>query len=230
MKWWVWDVLDLLYPRICPGCGMPLRRKERIICLFCLLKLPRTLFKCRSDNVFEKMLKGRVRIFEASAFLYFAKSGLAQRLMHALKYGGDKALGIQLGRFFAEELIKDEQFIKPDLLVSVPLHPDKLSKRGYNQSEMIALGLSEKLGVPYRNDVLVRVRHTETQTRKKRFERWENMKDGFGVEASAGLNKVHIAIVDDVVTTGATLEVCAETLHAHLECEVSLFTLCIAIR
>lgn len=224
------DVLDLLFPRICPGCGMPLRKKEKIICLFCLLKLPRTSFIGHSDNAMEKLFRGRIQIGEANAFLYFTKSGLSQRLMHALKYGGNRALGIYLGKLFAGELLKSETFEKPDVLIAVPLHKEKWLKRGYNQSEQIAIGMSEKLGVTYRNDVLVRARNTETQTRKKRFERWENIQDVFAVEQGLLKPGTKVGLIDDVVTTGATLEACAMVLKEKIGAEVSLYTLCMAIR
>lgn len=209
---------------------MPLRRKEKVICLFCLLKLPKTGFKYQTENPIEQLFRGRVSIEGANSFMYFTKSGLAQRLMHDIKYGGNQALGIQLGKFFGEALLEDPGFIKPDVLIAVPLHPTKLKKRGYNQSELIALGLSERLGIAYRTDILVRARHTDTQTRKKRYERWENMKDGFMVTGDASLRGKRLAIVDDVVTTGATLEACSEILIEELSVAVDLLTLCVAIR
>lgn len=188
------------------------------------------MFSGRTDNAMEKLFRGRVQILEANSFLYFTKSGLSQRLMHALKYDGNKALGIYLGKLFADELLKSATFEKPGVLIPVPLHKDKLRKRGYNQSEQIAIGMSDKLGVPYRNDVLIRRKFTDTQTRKKRFERWENIQEVFEVVPGTLNPGVKVGLIDDVVTTGATLEVCAMVLREKIGAEISLYTLCAAIR
>jgi ComF family protein len=223
------DLVSLFYPRICPGCGLPLQRSENHICIYCLLKLPKTGFELRKDNPVEKVFKGRIPVQQAHSFMYFRKKGLAQRLMHELKYNGNRDLGKHLGALFAEEIFTDLKICMPDLVTTVPLHAQKMIKRGFNQSDEIAKGFSEILGIPFVPLILRKSKNTDTQTRKKRFERWENTEGSFELADSQMIEGKHVAILDDVITTGATLEACGQQLLRAPDTRISIFSLCFAI-
>ncbi len=221
-------ILDTLFPRLCSGCSEPLQRKEFCLCLSCFVKLPRTGFVCGTDNPVERLFQGRIQLESATSFLLFRKAGLSQRLMHRLKYKGDEALGLELGRHFGRYLKNMVGCDLPEALTCVPLHKEKKQKRGFNQSAAIAKGMSEILEIPLLEDLLTRPEHSETQTRKKRYERWENMQSGF-VAGDIGELK-HVGLVDDVITTGATLEACASVLKRQVDLKISVFALCISIK
>jgi ComF family protein len=223
------DLVALFYPKICPGCAMPMQRSEQHMCLYCTFRLPKTGFESGRDNPVEKIFKGRIPVSQANSFLYFKKQGMAQRLMHELKYNGNKDLGFYLGELFATELMADPGFRKPDVLATVPLHPQKMLKRGFNQSDEIAKGFSSSSGIPIANGLLKRSKNTGTQTRKKRFERWENTEDSFALNDTQMLKGKHIGLIDDVITTGATLESCASKLQQAGDTRISIFSLCITI-
>src|SRR5574343_1570929 len=227
-QYWREVLLDNLFPRLCSGCALPLQSDEDCLCLFCLTDLPRTQFECATNNPMEKLFQGRLPIVSANAFMQFRKGGLAQTLMHELKYNGDQALGRVLGRLFGLSLQQQANWRKPDVITCVPLHPLKERKRGFNQSVLIGQGMADALQISFVLKLLVRPGVTDTQTLKKRYERWENMQAGF-VQGEAHAFD-HIGIVDDVVTTGATMEACASVLQASGNTKISLFALCISIR
>ncbi|MDR2906699.1 MAG: ComF family protein [Bacteroidales bacterium] len=208
------DLIDLLYPSQCVACGKTLYRNETLICLDCLLHLPKTQFENDRENAVCKLFWGRAEVEMATAFLFFTKAGKVQRLIHGLKYGGKSEVGVYLGRLFGKDLLKSPYFRDIDLIVPVPLHSEKMKTRGYNQSERIAVGLSEAMGIPVDTTSFVRSRATETQTSKNRFSRWENVKEVFAVGDAEGLKNKHILLVDDVITTGATIEGCVRKLSA----------------
>jgi ComF family protein len=160
------------------------------------------------ENPVLKRLAGRLPLHFASAFLTFKKSGIVQRLLHELKYGNKPEVGYKLGKLYGVELAQSTDLSSVDLIVPVPLHEVRQRQRGYNQSAMFASGLSETLGVPWHETVTVRVHSTSTQTRKSRKERWQNVTDAFSVSSNAHIKNKHLLLVDDVITTGATLEAC----------------------
>ncbi|NQW43315.1 MAG: ComF family protein [Bacteroidetes bacterium] len=223
------DVLHLIYPRICAGCGTPLVKNEDIICLMCYIKLPRTGFNLDKDNPIEKIFWGRVEIEFASSFLYFRKEGLTQQLIHQLKYKNRQDIGIFLGELFALEIkdLMDEK--KIDIITTVPLHPAKLLKRGYNQSDSIAQGFAAKSDVIFIPDLIIRNENTSTQTLKKRYERWENMADKFSLNSKYNIENKKILLIDDVITTGATLEACSNIIVKDSNTKISLLSLCYAV-
>jgi ComF family protein len=178
----------------------------------------------------ERLFYGRVPLSSASAFLQFKKAGLTQHLMHQLKYKGDETIGEELGRLFGVFLLSQSGWQKPEALACVPLHKSKELKRGYNQSAAIGRGLALALGIPFFPKMIIKPEQVSSQTLKKRYERWENMRSGFIVETSICNGFNHIGIVDDVVTTGATLEACAHVLRLSGCSQISLFTLCISIK
>lgn len=209
------DLLNLFYPTTCCGCGEVLIKGEVHLCLSCIATLPRTNFHDMPDNPIEHRFFGKVKVEHASSFLHFEKKTITQRLLHEIKYNGKKELGKMLGRFFGSEL-KQSRLNEIDIILPVPLHPNRLKTRGYNQSEWIAMGLAESMGKPLVTDALVRDVETNTQTQKSAFERWENVDGIFSLALPERVSGKHVLIVDDVVTTGSTIEACAtEILKAE---------------
>lgn len=206
------DFLALVFPLTCAACGNSLYRHERSICTFCTFHLPQTHFHLRSDNPVARMFWGRVDVRSAAAFFYFGKKGRVQRLIHQLKYKGNKEAGTAIGKLYGAELSGSPLFNSISGIVPVPLHRSKQRKRGYNQSEYFARGLAESMQVECLAGAVTREVASETQTRKSRYKRWENVAEVFRVKEPSQLESKHILLVDDVITTGATIEACAAKL------------------
>jgi ComF family protein len=187
---------------------------EECLCLVCLAQLPVTHFDRDPDNKLAEMFWGRVRLTQAVAWFYFRKGSAYQDALHKLKYNDRPDIGFSLGKQFGYELDRSSTFVRPDVLVPVPLNPKKMRKRGYNQSEAIAGGLSVGLRIPMLAAALSRPVATATQTRKSRYDRYLNVTGKFKVADPLFVEKKHVMLVDDIVTTGATLEACAEELLA----------------
>lgn len=222
------DFFGLFFPELCGACGKNLHRGEHQLCVSCLYKLPKTNFHLDRQNKVAKQFWGRIPLLQATAFLYFRKGSSVQQLMHQIKYGNRPELAVRMGELYGQELLKSSTFVKPDMLLPVPLHPKKLKHRGYNQSACIAEGLSKILGIPALEHVLIREVHTETQTKKSRFARYENLQEAFGVVTAETLQGKHILLVDDVITTGATLEACTLALHKKAKVQISVCALAFA--
>ncbi len=222
-------LLHFLFPHTCCGCGTDILPEDSTLCLRCLHALPETCFEWHPSNPAEKMFWGRLPLTSASAGFYFTKESLVQHLMHQLKYKGNKELGIQLGRIMGEALKKSGRF-PADALIPLPLFPAKEKKRGYNQATVLCEGMSAALQIPVWDQVVQRPEHTETQTKKGRVERWKNMEGKFIVKDPALLQNKRLLLVDDVVTTGATLESCGAELLKIPGVQLSIATLCIAAR
>ncbi|MEI6576259.1 MAG: phosphoribosyltransferase family protein [Bacteroidota bacterium] len=206
------DLMSLFFPRTCLACGKNLLTHENLVCEPCLFHLPRTRFHLEADNPVVRAFWGKVPLVHATAFLYYAKGNRVQRLIHALKYKGEKELGPFLGKIFAEELRAQSVFPAAEAIVAVPLHPTRLKKRGYNQGELIAEGLSEVLGIPLLTGIMIRSRATETQTRKSRYDRWKNVEDIIHIKDASAITGKNLLLVDDVLTTGSTMEACIQAL------------------
>jgi ComF family protein len=224
----VQDFLGLFFPELCAACGKNLFRTEQEICSACMYRLPLTYFHQDPENRVARQFWGRIPLVQAGAFLYFNKGGRVQNLMHQLKYQKRQQVGEVLGKLYGEQLVQSTGFIRPDLIIPVPLHPKKLKIRGYNQSECIAKGLVKGLGTEISIRHLIRQVATETQTKKARFSRFENMKEAFELKDAADLNGKHILLVDDVLTTGATLEACAACLLKNSAIRLSIAVLAFA--
>ncbi len=222
------DFLSLFYPRLCAGCQTTLVLGEDVICLGCLADLPKTGFGKVSDNPVAQLFWGRAEIRLATSFCSFDKGGIMQQFLHRLKYKGSKEIGEKLGRLFGYDLSKCAPYREIELLIPVPLHPKKERQRGYNQSAVIAAGISAAMGKPLVTDNLIRNHYSDTQTNKGRFERWENVKELFSVRNPELLEGKHLLLVDDVVTTGSTLEACAQALLKVPGVKVSVATLAYA--
>lgn len=222
------DFFNLFVPSKCLHCGINLLEHENYICKSCIYKIPKTNFYKDPQNVVSQIFWGRTELAHAFAHYYFAKGSILQGLVHKIKYQGEKELAFELGKEMAFDL-KDTEFnYNVDLIVPVPLHPKKEKKRGYNQSDWIAKGFAEVLGIECNKNVLKRVVYTSTQTKKNREQRWENVKDAFEIGNAKLLKNKHIVIVDDVLTTGATLEACANKLNQISGVKVSVVTLAYA--
>ena len=206
------DLLSLFFPQLCAGCNTPLVKGEDILCLNCLTDFPKTNYSDGIDNPVALHFLGKVRINYATSFCHFDKGGRVQHLLHQLKYKGRKEIGYKMGILFGFDLIQSLQFQEIDAIVPVPLHPRKQRSRGYNQSTEICRGISESMSKPLISGNLIRRIHTSSQTLKGRYERWENVSGIFLVKNSDAFAGKHILLVDDVITTGATLEACCHPL------------------
>lgn len=206
------DLISLFYPRICLACGNTLFRHEDTICTYCLFHLPKTNFHKDDDNPVSRIFWGRVPLASATAYYHFGKGGKVQHLIHQLKYKGHQEIGVYIGKLYGLELMESPFFSGIDTVIPVPLHKSKQRKRGYNQSEQFAIGLSASMLAELDVHSLYRTFASETQTRKSRFNRWENVKEIFALRDEMNLKDKHILLVDDVITTGATIEACAAML------------------
>lgn len=222
------DLTELFFPKLCITCGNRLISQENYLCINCWLDLPLTNFHLNSENKVAQLFWGRVRIENASAFFGYKKGSRYQHLIHFVKYKGLKELGFETGRRFGFQLLNAPGFAEIDLIVSVPLHPKKFKIRGFNQSEWMARGMAESMQKQLSKDNLFRVVHTSTQTSKNRYERWKNVEGIFGVKDLNQFRGKHILLVDDVVTTGSTLEACAFQLLKAENAKVSIATLAFA--
>jgi ComF family protein len=221
--------LHLLFPHICAGCGRDIIHEKTSLCFRCIDALPETNFEKFSGNPVEKMFWGRLHLNSATAQFYFTKESLMQRLMHQLKYKGHQELGLQLGRLMGQQLLHSGRII-PDALIPLPLFPAREKRRGYNQATVLCRGIAEVMKVPVLDNVIIRPQHTETQTKKGRVERWKNMEGKFVLANGTSIQKKQLLLVDDVITTGATLEACGHELLKVPGVELSVATLCIAAR
>jgi ComF family protein len=222
------NLLELLFPTLCVTCGNRLVTQEKFLCIECWHDLPVTNFHFDTENKVARLFWGRVKIDNATAFFAYNKGSNYQHLIHFIKYKGLKELGFETGRRFGIALSASPWFNSIDFVVPVPLHPKKQKMRGYNQSEWIASGISKSLKKPLSTDNLKRNLHTSTQTRKNRYERWENVENIFEVTRPEEFAGKHILLIDDVVTTGSTLESCAFQLLQIKNVKVSIATLAFA--
>jgi ComF family protein len=206
------DIIGLLFPELCNACGTHLYYGEKEICTKCLYDLPYTDYHLYADNPVAKQLWGRLPCNAAMAMLYFRKGTKVQNLMHSLKYKGQTDVGVRLGNLLGEKLKLSTSYEDIDLIVPVPLHPKKEKLRGYNQSEFIAKGIAEVLDIPMSTTHLLRDKSTDSQTKKSRYVRYENMQSVFNVHQAKQIENLHVLLVDDVITTGATLEACGNVL------------------
>ncbi len=224
------DLSAVIYPKLCLSCYNRLTGHENLLCLPCLTNLPVTNFHKDTENPVSKIFWGRVPLTFASAYLYFSAKGMVQRMIHQLKYKHKKEVGFLLGKLYGVELQKLSILKNLDYLVPVPLHPHKIKKRGYNQSEVIAQGMSESMSVQVYTEGFIRSIHTDTQTKKSKYKRWENVDSIFKIKDKQTFENKHILLIDDVITTGATLESCAQEILKCRNARVSVATIATAMR
>jgi ComF family protein len=219
------STLHLFYPHVCTGCGSDLLQDDIQLCLQCINNLPHTNFAQHINNPVEKIFWGRIPITAAHSEFYFAKESLIQHLIHQLKYKNNTAIGVYMGELMGKNLLDSNRFNNIDYLIPLPLYPDKERKRGYNQATVICNGISKVMGIPVITGNVIRQRFTETQTRKHRTERWENVEGSFVIKNPAALKGKNVLLVDDVITTGATLEACGTVLLQTEQLKLYIATL-----
>ena len=219
------SLLNLLYPNLCAACQEVLVQNENVICYNCLVDLPRSLYYQDIENPITKLFWGKIKLEMALSAFTFSKKGKVQKLMHELKYNANTRVGEVMGIELGKEIDKAEITDKVDVVIPVPLHKKKLKQRGYNQSEFIAIGVAKVLNCEMNTALLKRMEHSESQTKKSKYERWENVGAAFTLtDANQYIDK-HILLVDDVVTTGATLEACCKKLEEIEGVKLSVGTL-----
>jgi len=222
------DFVALLFPQLCAACGNTLVANEDLICIDCRYNLPLTNFHLHDDNIVASQFWGKIKVEAAYSLYYFAKGGKVQSLMHQFKYKGVSKIGNILGAIAGDQLARNEIFKTVDLIIPVPLHKSRLKERGYNQSACFAEGIATKLNVGVDTGNLVRERATETQTHRSRFARFENMQQVFMVKQPELLANKHVLLVDDVITTGSTLEACGLKLLEIPGLKLSIATIAYA--
>lgn len=220
----IYEILSLFYPNVCPGCGNILLRSEDTVCLGCQALLPRTGYESDANNPLARMFYGRIPFKAVASIFFFAKQGKVQHIIHSLKYHHNAEAGIFLGREMGKVLKDAPLFHDADYLIPIPLHPKRQRSRGYNQSEMIARGIAEVTGIEVSTRHLLRSVNTATQTKKTRQERWDNVKDIFTLSHDEELTDKYVIIIDDVLTTGATLESCGKILETVPGISISALT------
>lgn len=222
------DFFNLFFPNLCLVCGENLMKQEHHICMSCLHRIPKTNYHLVNNNPIEKRFWGKVDIVRGTSFFFFQKGSPFQKLLHALKYKGNKEIGEVLGKYAAADLSESTDFESVDVIIPVPLHKKKFAKRGYNQSEWIGKGLSLVLDKPQDTKTLIRIKENTTQTKKSVYERFENTEGIFDVTDKESLEGKHILLIDDVLTTGSTLEACIRALSKIKNVKISIFTLAVA--
>ncbi len=222
-------LIHFLFPHVCSGCGTDIIDESSVLCIRCMESMPETNFERYPANPVEKIFWGRLPLQLATAQFYFTKESLMQHLMHQFKYRGNKDLGLQLGKIMGEQIKRSGRF-EVDALIPLPLFPAKERKRGFNQATVLCEGISDILRIPVLDRIVTRPQHTETQTRKGRIERWKNMEGKFIVTDPTRLHNKHLLLVDDVITTGATLEACGNEILKVADAQLSVATLCTASR
>ena len=225
---WFKDFFDLFFPHLCLACGANQLQGTEILCLSCRRQLPKTAMHTIKENRFTDRFFGRIYLHSGTAMYSFSEGNLVQKLIHKLKYEGKHRIGVKLGEHYGKTLKQATLFSTVDVIVPVPLHPIKERKRGYNQSDQFAMGLSTTMQKPWLKKGLIRKHYGESQTRKSRSERYGEVMNAFAVGQANKLKGKHILLVDDVLTTGATLEACASKILAIPNTKLSMATIAMA--
>lgn len=216
--------LELFFPRLCVCCEDRLIEHEISICLNCLHKLPKTNHLITPDNKLEVFFAGRFPFERIASFAYFVKGGSIQKIIHEIKYKSNPQLAYYIGELCGKEILKSNFFGKIDYIIPIPLHRKRLKRRGYNQALLIANGISNKTGFSINVNNLIRVINNPSQTKNSRFERWKNTEGIFEIKDKTLFEDKHILLVDDVITTGSTIEVCAKLILSCTDTKISIFT------
>ena len=221
------DFVNLLYPTVCHICEAELLKNEQILCTSCLHDLPVTRYHLDNENPVKKVFYGRVKIEKATSLLHFRKKSGVQHLIHDLKYRGHREIGTYLGKWLGEELSQIPEYLEIDLVIPVPLHKSRLKERGYNQVENFGKEIARSLMAEYRDDILLKISSTQTQTFKDRLSRWGKLEETLIIQNIEAATNKHILIVDDLVTTGSTIEACAHKLFEVPDIKLSVATMAI---
>lgn len=219
------DITNLFYPELCFVCDKTLTKHEFHVCIACRMDLPITNFTANKANEVEISFYGRIPVLNATSLLFYNRRGNVQKLIHQLKYKNQQQIGSFLGNWLGEEILLSDRFNNIDYIIPVPLHPRKLKKRGYNQVTTFGLNLSEKLKIPYLENKLISVSKSNTQTLKSRLERSINVEEKFQLADHELFKNKHVLLIDDVITTGATLEACCIALMQSQNIKISIATM-----
>ncbi|MFD1614497.1 ComF family protein [Gelatiniphilus marinus] len=222
------SIINLFFPKVCYACLNLLNDNADTICIDCRHDLPVTNFHFDDNDAVKKVLYGRAKIENGTALFRFEKKGLVQQLIHGLKYKGYESIGLFLGNWLGGELKAVAQYSSIDVVIPVPLHKNKLKKRGFNQVAKFGQQIANALNINYKDDVLVKVTNTKSQVNKKRFARWNNNEELFTLQNASTIKNKHILLVDDIITTGATLEACIAVLNQAENIKISIATMAIA--
>ncbi|RXK81906.1 ComF family protein [Filimonas effusa] len=209
---WLSAFLHLFFPHVCAGCGNDQLQQHDVICAECMAMLPYTGFLQHEGNPVEKVFYGRIPVKAAGSLLYFTRPSIVQHLMQAVKYQGNQEAGRWMGQILGSAMLQSERFNHINAIIPVPLHKRKQQQRGYNQAFLLAKGISNVLQVPVVDGVLVKQASTATQTHKGRTERMNILQNTFSLTTPEVLHQKHLLLVDDIITTGATLEACGQAL------------------
>lgn len=221
-------MLNLFFPKVCFGCSHLLSDNEDSLCTKCRHDLPITNYHFNNDDALEKVFYGRAKIDHATALLHFEKKGIVQHLLHNLKYKGHEDIGSFLGKWLGHELSTVPAYNSIDVVIPVPLHRKKLRHRGYNQVAKFGIEIAKVLHADYNDNVLVKRTNTKTQVFKKRMARWNSDNEVFTIENSSSVDGKHILLVDDIITTGATIEACVNVLNKAKNIKISVASMAIA--
>ncbi|MBQ1698550.1 MAG: ComF family protein [Bacteroidales bacterium] len=222
------DLSDIIWPSVCMGCGQRFDNpNESLVCSSCMMEMPKVDYYKHDENIVtEEFFRESIALEYGCCFFQFTKGDWTQNLMHNFKYFKHPELGVKFGRMAAAELKRHGRFTEAEYIVPVPMHPDKIKVRGYNQAERIAYGMSEVMQLPIREDILEKTVNSQTQTFMRRDERIRNADKIFRAKRVGEIAHSHFLIVDDVFTTGSTLLVCAKKIHEVMpECKISVFAL-----
>lgn len=219
------DLFHLFYPKLCANCEQQLVQNETVICTFCRHDLPLTNFTDYTENKVSKIFYGRVSIEKAYSLLFFRKKGITKKLIHELKYKGNEEIGVFFGNWLGELLAENKKFADIDCIIPVPLHPKRKKERGYNQVHKFGVYLSEHLNIQLIENKLIRDSSSKTQTFKSRFERFSDLETKFFLNDVSFFENKHVLLIDDVITTGATIEACAKELQKTPEIKISILTI-----
>jgi ComF family protein len=224
------SLLRLFYPLLCKACGDEVFRQDNHLCWRCLQELPLTHFEQHAENPVKHIFTGRLRLQQACSFVYYNKDSITQAIVHRFKYQSEKELGIFMGEMMGQAMFAHPHHQHYDAIIPLPLNERKLRQRGYNQAALLALGISRALGKPVETSAVMRTRYTSTQTKKNRIQRWMNVEHVFDIDANHNLQGKHVLLVDDVITTGATMEAMGQVLEAVPGLQLSLCSLAYASR
>lgn len=221
----VHQALHLFYPHVCQGCGTDIISRDHQLCIRCIARLPVSNFLTLEGNPVEKKFYGRLPVCNAGAAYYFTKDSLLQKLIYNLKYRGNRDIGLYLGRLVGVYLMNNTNYAPVEALIPLPLNPKREKKRGYNQATVLCQGISSVWKKPVIDDAVIRLINTATQTHMSRISRWQNMDGVFFVNRPEAIKNKHVLLVDDVVTTGATLEACGAEILKTAGTSLSIATL-----
>ncbi len=218
-------LLNLLFPKQCFACKQTISGKVNYICVKCRNELSNASLLLNKKNPIKQILSSGTQFQQSISYLKFEQNGKIQNILHALKYQGIKELGVVLGELSAQDIRNSNFFDSIDLIMPVPIHSKKKRKRGYNQSEYIAKGISSIPGIPSDSKCLIKLHNTKSQTKKSRYDRFKNVSGSFQLQNSQQLIGKHLLLVDDVITTGATIEACSKVFSELEEVQLSLLTI-----